>query len=137
MMKVKFLMALGVLLLSLTPLHSQDVMEISYKDTSASATTLQLADIGKLWFADDMLQVSSLSAPSQITQLALSGISSIKFKNSQTGVKQPNVMVADDYTVFDLQGRKVLVTRSMSAVNTLPHGIYVVRSNNKTIKISK
>ena len=137
MMKVKFLIALGGLLLSLVPLHAQDVMEISYKDTSASATTLQLTDIGKLWFADDMLQVRGQSAPSQITQLALSGISSIKFKKSQTDVKRPNATVTDSYTVFDMQGRKVLVARSMSAVNTLPHGIYVVRSNNKTIKISK
>ena len=136
-MKVKFLIALGGLLLSLIPLHAQNVMEISYKDASTPATMLQLTDIGKLWFANEMLQVRGQSAPSQITQLALSGISSIKFKNSQTDVKLPNVMAADDYTVFDLQGRKVLVTRSMSAVNTLPHGVYVVRSNNKTIKISK
>jgi hypothetical protein len=136
-MKVKFLIAMGVLFLSLLPLHAQDVMEISYKDTSASATTLQLTDIGKLWFADDMLQASSASAPTQVTKASLAGISRITFKNSQTAVQRLNVSAAEGYTVYDLQGRQVLATSSASAVDALPHGIYVVRSNNKTIKISE
>ena len=130
--------ALGVLLLlSVMPLQAQDMIEISYKNEATPAMTLQLADIGKMWFADDMLQANSVATPTKITKLALADIGSIKFKNSQTDVKRLNVTDAEQYVVYDLQGRQVLVTRSMSAVNALSRGVYVVRSNNKTIKISK
>ena len=135
-MKKRKVMALGLLCL-LLPLHAQDVMEISYKEAGTPATVLSLADIGKLWFADDMLQASSVSTPTKVTQAALAGISRITFKNSQTDVQRLNVSAAEGYTVYDLQGRQVLATSSASAVDALPHGIYIVRSNNKTIKISK
>ncbi len=135
-MKKRKVMALGLLCL-LLPLHAQDVMEISYKEAGTPATVLSLADIGKLWFADDMLQASSASAPTQVTKASLAGISRITFKNSQTAVQRLNVSAAEGYTVYDLQGRQVLTARSMSAVQSLPRGVYVVKSNNKTIKISK
>lgn len=136
MMRIRIPVALAVLTLALTPLHAQDVMEISFRDAATPATTLRLADIGKVWFADDMLQASSLSTPAQISQFALSGISSIKFKNSQTAVRALSAPADDGYTVYDLQGRQMLATRSLSALKTLPRGVYIVRSNNKTVKIS-
>jgi hypothetical protein len=136
-MKKRKGIVLALLCLFLLPLHAQDVMEISYKDAGTPATVLSLADIGKLWFADDMLQASSASAPTQVTKASLAGISRITFKNSQTAVQRLNVSAAEGYTVYDLQGRQVLATSSASAVDALPHGIYIVRSNNKTIKISK
>ena len=128
---------LVALLASATPLFAQDVIEVSYKDAGSPPTTLQLANIVKMWFADNMMQVSNLSSPTQVTQLNLSNISSIKFKNSQTDVRQLNAQAPESYTIYDLQGRQVLATRSKSAIDTLPHGIYIVRSKNKTIKISK
>lgn len=136
-MKKRKGIVLVLLCLFLLPLHAQDVMEISYKDAGTPATVLSLADIGKLWFADDMLQASSASAPTQVTKASLAGISRITFKNSQTAVQRLNAPAAEGYTVYDLQGRQVLSTRSTSAVQALPRGVYVVRSNNKTIKISK
>ena len=136
-MKKRKGIVLVLLCLFLMPLHAQDAMEISYKDAGTSATVLSLADIGKLWFADGMLQASSASAPTQVTKASLAGISRITFKNSQTAVQRLNAAAAEGYTVYDLQGRQVLSTCSMSAVQALPRGVYVVRSNNKTIKISK
>lgn len=136
-MKKRKGIVLVMLCLFLLPLHAQDVMEISHKDAGIPTTVLSLADIGKLWFADGMLQASSVSAPTQVTKASLASISRITFKNSQTAVQRLNASAAEDYTVYDLQGRQVLITRSKSAVQALPRGIYVVKNNNKTIKISK
>lgn len=132
--KARLLIAL---LASASPLFAQDVIEVSYKDAGAPPTTLPLANIGKMWFADNMMQVSSLTAPTQVTKLDLSKISSIKFKNSQTDVHQMEEQASDCYTVYDLQGRQVLATHSKSAIDTLPHGIYIVKSKTRTVKISK
>jgi len=131
-------MLCGLLLLSVLPLHAQSVMEISYKDATP-ATTLPLADIGKMWFADNQLQASSVSSPAKITKAALAGISSIKFKNSQTDIKRLNAVDADQCCIYDLQGR-VVARGQWSMLNSqwsLPHGIYIIKGNNKTIRISK
>jgi hypothetical protein len=135
--RVRTIILLAVLSLAVAPLYAQNVMEISYKDDTTPATMLTLTDVNRLWFANDMLLSSSKSAPAQLTQLALADIKSIKFKNSQTNIRHANVQTADDYVVFDMQGRQMLSTRAMSEINSLPRGIYIVRSNNKTFKISK
>lgn len=105
---------------------------------SATSQNYDLATVRDITFTDEGISVNLTSGKSQ--SFDYSSFSELRFTQSAaTGIKG----IADDTTpkggeVFDLQGRKVAVltngNRSLSTLS-LPKGIYIVRSGNKSVKV--
>ncbi len=116
--------------------HAQKQMEFSFEG-STDTQTVNLSDLGKMWFADSQLQYKLLSTGDTKT-LPLTGKMVIKFKDIPSAIQSAES--AEDlslgYTVYDMQGRRVLSADSKEALRSLPRGIYIVKSKQRTVKIT-
>ena len=123
-------------------LSAGNVIRICYNDGSAP-DTISINDVGKWWFSGENLQMSFLSSPKS-RLFNTSNIRSIKFEKQSSGIhpliQEPDGVLQNGI-VFDLQGRQVKTVQEATDTRTLlqqlPHGVYIIKSRNKTIKVSK
>lgn len=128
-----------LLFLSLATVVAQAQAQMEFSvEGSADTQTVNLSDLGKMWFADSQLQYKLLSTGATKT-LPLTGKMVIKFKNVSSGIQSAEAAAEDlssGYTVYDMQGRRVLSADSKAALQSLPRGLYIVKSKQRTVKIT-
>lgn len=136
---IRHLIMLLLLMFVSIAANGQRQIEISYTDGSA-AEQVMMADIGRMWLEESSLAMN-IGSPATKYVLPLKEIEKIRFITSSTSVKA--VETEDGLSmvsVYDLQGRQVLTGISAAEVGgrlrTLPHGVYIVKSKSKTIKIA-
>jgi len=93
---------------------------------AVTATNLTIAFAGN--------NLVATSGNETVATIALSELTSMEFStDGTTGISQINVnqLVTDDNTViYDMQGRQMLQGAA------LPKGVYIVKNNNRTLKVN-
>ncbi len=108
--------------------HAADYNYLVFTLSDGSTQSISASDLS-ITFSDDNLVATSGS--SKVT-IALTSLTKMEFSNSSTAVEAIEADVALDETteIYDMNGRR------MTNGSSLTRGIYIIKSNGKTKKIT-
>lgn len=115
--------------------------------TDGKAEYFRLADKPVLTFEGENVKIAS---PALTSDYPRADVFSMTFVDASAGISAPAQGVTvysydgstfscpgNDITVYDLQGVRLADAAGSVNVSNFPAGIYVIRTNNKSIKITK
>ena len=115
--------------------------------TDGKAEYFKLAENPVMTFEGENVRIASTSLTSDYPRV---DVVSMTFVDASAGIEAPAQGVTvysydgttfrcpgNDITVYDLQGVRLADTADSVNVSSFPSGIYVIRTNNKSIKITK
>ena len=129
-MKKTMLMILLCILSSLT-MRAGDYQYLVFTLSNGTTQAVTATDLTIAFTSDNLIATSNGTT---VATLPLSTLTSMEFSvDGSTGISQisANQLVTDEETViYDIQGRQ------MPQGAALPKGVYIVKNNNRTLKVN-
>ena len=121
--------AMGIVLATTASAHASPLY---LKTANADDQAIELGDISKITFGDDKVVVSLVSG----TTVEVPSSSFVALSTTSSGMTSVVDLTAADNGSVEVYGiNGVLVGRGTDAVKNLKSGVYVVKSESKTVKI--